>query len=169
MQCVHRIIPKWCIIAIIIVSSVFVVFSVSNIVIKPISLPENIKIADSEDYVFFIDEVTVDEDNIYFSGWIYKKNVSTKRSEIRILLKDDDGKYYFIPTEIKHRPDVTEYFKAEKESVYGLYDWSGFTSKGKIRFSNLKHGEYDVYALCNFFSDEEELVSLSRRVKIGKE
>ncbi len=124
-------------------------------------------IADSSNYLMYIDNLTWKRDNISntkdyinIEGWLIKPGEEVKTAAIKIVFQDTEtGKYYIIPTTMVERDSVTEYF------ADGLsYKYSGFSVRIPY-FNELDtNKDYSLYALYSL-NDNQALVSFNTTLK----
>lgn len=124
-------------------------------------------IADSSNYLMYIDNLTWKRDNISntkdfinIDGWLIKPGEEVKTATIKIVFQDTETeKYYIIPTTMVERNDVTKY------SADGLsYQYSGF-SVCIPYFNELDTSkDYSLYALYSL-NDNQVLVPFEITLK----
>ena len=80
--------------------------------------------ADADDYEWFIDELESKNGQVYNAeGWVVRKDEDIESYNIHLVIVNNDGTAYAVPTERKERTDITEYFGSEYN-----YDASGFNA-----------------------------------------
>ena len=112
------------------------------------------KIANTNDYVFSIDNVVKENEKLTIEGYLYKNNVDINIIEAHMVLKDSNGNYYKIPTYVK-------YLKALVGN--NNYGWAGFVSTLNTKKINT-NDDYKLYMLSSI-NNEELLIDTNISLK----
>lgn len=79
-----------------------------------------------EDYSWNVETVNEKNDIYEIAGWIIRKQEDIKTRRISLVVVNEDGTAYIVPSMMVERKDVTRTQNGEGESYD--YDYSGFTA-----------------------------------------
>lgn len=86
--------------------------------------------ADADNYEWFIDELESKNGQVYNAeGWVIRKGEDISTYNISLVIVNEDGSAYAVPTERKERADITEFYGSEFN-----YDSAGFVSTINTRY-----------------------------------
>lgn len=106
---------------------------------------DGMKIND-EEINYCLDSVTQDQNIIFISGWAFKKGEDISLYNCHIAFENKEtGEYFYVPTEMVERKDVTEAYDGKN------YDRSGF----KSIFPNKKFKSNFKYEICILYKNND--------------
>lgn len=113
---------------------------------------EKYVLSSTENYSWYIDSITERYDVYEVSGWIVKKEEDINSHNIELIIVNEDGSSYRVPTEMQVRKDVTEALNNENQNFD--YNYSGFStvinrqyiqsSASKIYILYQNNGRYEI-------------------------
>ena len=115
---------------------------------------DNYKITNTNDYVFSINNVIKENEKLTIEGYLYKNGVDIKIIATHMILKDNDGNYYKMPTYVKYQEELVG---------NNNYGWAGFVSILNTKKFNI-NDNYKLYMLSSI-NNEELLIDTNISLK----
>lgn len=127
---------------------------------KSIDISEEVRFGEA-DYSWNIDLWEKKNDIYQISGWIIRRNEDISTRNIHLVIENEDGTTYLIPTSMVKRIDITNGLNGENESFD--YDYSGFITSVNRMYVHSE--ECKLYVLYGN-NGRHELVDLGRTFDI---
>ncbi len=110
------------------------------------------KVSIDDNYMYDL-KINKENNKHIIEGYICDINTSIKTSSIHIVLEDENGCFYQIPTYVIYREDLNGVVHNNNE-----LGWSGFKSEVK-NFNNCK-----IYLLLNI-NEDTKLINMNKEIK----
>lgn len=108
----------------------------------------------------FVEEASVEGDELTISGWCFYKDIDSKNQEIQIFLRnvEDDSEEIWLDVEQVNRADVHQYYDCAYD-----YSQTGFEARIETSELNLMEKDYEIFLKLNLVKESRMIGEISEK------